>query len=217
MDQKSCCFFGHRNIERSPELIECIENIVERLILEENISVFLFGSRSSFDELCHRVVSKLREKFPQIVRIYVRAEYEQISNRYKTYLLQEFEDTYYPPKIKNAGKAVYVERNREMIEKSNVCIVYLNESAIAGTGAKSGTKIAVDYARKKQKRIINIFDERSVGSGARAIPDQMNWYEKHTNDLYVPPQMNWGNRSRRLTDTPNELGEPIKTADRYPK
>ena len=99
------------------------------------------------------LVTELKEKYPHIKRIYVRAEYPYISEHYKNYLLESYEDTYYPKKIISAGRAAYVERNYEMIDNSRFCIVYYDE-ANAPTTRKSGTKIALDYAIKKQKKII---------------------------------------------------------------
>ena len=62
----------------------------------------------------------------------------------------------------------YVERNREMINKSKFCIVYYDENYapprrrksrydLFDYQPKSGTKLAYDYAVKKEKEIINVF------------------------------------------------------------
>ena len=102
-------------------------------------------------------MTKKRIGFPnekiRLPPIALRAEYPNIDNCYKNYLLESYEDTYYPKKIISAGRAAYVERNYEMIDNSRFCIVYYDE-ANAPTTRKSGTKIALDYAIKKQKNII---------------------------------------------------------------
>ena len=97
----------------------------------------------------------MKEKYPKIKRVYVRAEYPHISECYKNYLLENYEDTYYPEKIMNSGRASYVERNYEMIDKSDYCVVYYDELNIPSI-RKSGTKIALDYAIKKCKNIISV-------------------------------------------------------------
>ena len=66
---KACSFFGHRDTLQTGELKQNIKEIVERLIVEEGVDTFLFGSRSRFDELCHIVVTELKEKYPHIRRI----------------------------------------------------------------------------------------------------------------------------------------------------
>ncbi len=163
----TCCFFGHRRIETNKELENAIYNNAEKFITNENVYVFLFGSRSQFNDLCYDVVTKLKEKYSHIQRIYVRAEYPYINDDYKSYLLESYEDTYFPEKSVNAGRASYVERNQEIINKSSFCIVYYDESYLPPRRKnskrdlldyqpKSGTKIAYDYALKKGSEITNL-------------------------------------------------------------
>lgn len=153
MEDSTCCFIGHRKINETKELKLKLCEIIEKLIVDENIDTFLFGSKSRFNSLCHELVTQIKEKYPHIKRIYVRAEYSDINEEYTNYLLQSYEDTYYPEKIIGAGKAVYVERNYEMINKSRFCIFYYDEQN-APTTRKSGTKIALDYAKKMHKILL---------------------------------------------------------------
>ena len=153
MKDNICCFFGHRTINETDELRTKITEVVERLITDENVDTFLFGSKSEFDRLCLELVTKLKEKYPHVKRIYVRAEFPYINDDYLTYLLKSYDDTYYPEKLHGAGRAAYVERNYEMINNSKYCIVYYDEQN-APTTRKSGTKIALDYAIKKGREVI---------------------------------------------------------------
>ena len=151
----TCCFFGHRTINENEKLKSKLIEIIEKLIVDEKVDTFLFGSKSQFNSLCLELVTELKEKYPHIKRVYVRAEYPDINEQYTNYLLESYEETYYPDHIRSSGRAAYVERNNEMINKSHYCIVYYDEPN-APTTRKSGTKIALDYAVKKEKRIINI-------------------------------------------------------------
>ena len=155
MYENACSFFGHRIINETEELKIRLFKTIERLITEENVDTFLFGSKSKFNDLCHEIVSQIKEEYPHIKRIYVRAEYPVISDSYQEYLLKSYEDTYYPESIIGSGRAVYVERNCEMIKKSQFCIFYYNEDYIPAT-RKSGTRIALDYALKQNKKVIVI-------------------------------------------------------------
>ena len=155
MKKNICCFFGHRNINETEELKSKLIDIIEKLIVEKQVDTFLFGSKSRFNSLCIELVTEIKEKYPHIKRVYVRAEHPYISECYKNYLLENYEDTYYPEKIMNSGKASYVERNYEMINKSHYCVVYYDEPNIP-TIRKSGTKTALDYAIKKCKNIISV-------------------------------------------------------------
>lgn len=151
----TCCVFGHRTITETEDLNTKLYNIIERMIINENVDTFLFGSKSRFNDFCLDLVTKIKEKYPHIKRVYVRAEYPYIDEHYKNYLLESYEDTYYPEKIIGAGRAVYIKRNYEMINNSQFCIVYYDEQD-ASTNRKSGTKIALDYAIKKGKNVIKL-------------------------------------------------------------
>ena len=153
MKEKTCCFFGHREINETEELKSKLMEIIEKLIVDEKVDTFLLGSKSQFNSLCLELVTEIKEKYPNIKRIYVRAEYPDINEQYTNYLLESYEETYYPEHIRSSGRAAYVERNYEMINKSYFCIVYYDEPN-APTTRKSGTNIALDYAMKKGKQII---------------------------------------------------------------
>ena len=155
MSKSTCCFFGHRTINETKELKSKLIEIIEKLIVNENVDIFLFGSKSQFNSLCLELVTEIKEKYPHIKRIYVRAEYQYIDEHYKNYLLENYEDTYYPERIINPGKASYIKRNYEMIDNSHYCVVYYDEQN-APTTRKSGTKIALDYAIRKRKNIISV-------------------------------------------------------------
>ena len=165
--EKSCCFFGHRRIDETAELKNNLYEIIENLIANENIDTFLFGSKSQFDDLCHKTVTELKEKYPHIKRIYVRSAYQYIPDWYEKSLLENNEDTYFPEHMEKAGKASYVERNQEMINKSDFCVIYYDENYLPPKRRnskrdlmdyqpKSGTAVAYDYAVKKKKKIINL-------------------------------------------------------------
>lgn len=163
---KICCFWGHRKIGDSPDLRSKIFGIVESLIVNENIDTFLFGSKSEFNSLCYELVTKIKEKYPNIKRVYVRAEYADITDSYEKYLLEGYEETYFPNNVRNAGRVSYVIRNQEMIKNSCVCVIYYDKNYVPKSREnshrnftdyqrKSGTKIAYEYATKEKVRIIN--------------------------------------------------------------
>ena len=170
-NEKACCFFGHRKIDKTPELIDRLTKEIEVLITEKDVGIFYFGSKSQFDDLCHKVVTELKEKYPHIKRVYVRSAYQHIPDWYADSLLQHYEDTYFPEHIEKAGRASYVERNQEMINKSDFCVVYYDENYapprrrnsrrdLTDYQPKSGTKVALDYAIKNGICINNVFSDR---------------------------------------------------------
>ena len=126
--EKNYCFFRHRKIDETDELKNNLYGIIENLIVNERVDTFLFGSKSDFDRLCVKTVTELLEKYPRIKRIYVRSAYQHIPDWYKDYLLEDYEDTYFPKQIENSGRASYVERNQEMINHSKFCVVYYDKN-----------------------------------------------------------------------------------------
>lgn len=160
IEAHTCCIFGHRRVNKTELLTNAIYNIIEDLIVNEKVDTFLFGSKSQFNDMCYKIVTGFREKYSYIKRIYVRAEFPYIDDNYKNFLLQNYEDTYYPEKMINVGKAAYVERNYEMINNSKFCICYYDEnytlpgskisrSNLTNIKPKSGSQLAYEYAKKK--------------------------------------------------------------------
>ena len=160
------CFIGHRTIEKTEDLVTSLMEIIVTLI-KKGVTTFLFGSMSEFNDLSWEVVTKLKESYPFIKRIYVRSAFQYIDEYYESYLLESYEETYFPPKLENAGKYSYVERNYEMIDNSTYCLFYYNDNYtpppkqrpmhnVSLTNRNSGTKIAYAYAIKKKKEVINL-------------------------------------------------------------
>ena len=118
--------------------------------LKEGASVILTASTQASAD---KAVQQLKEKYPHLKRVYVRASFQYIDNDYENYLLKSYEETYFPLKIANAGKGAYVERNYEMIDKADVCVFYYDDK---NCRQNSGTKIAYEYATRKHKKIINL-------------------------------------------------------------
>ena len=184
MGERTCCFIGHRKIEITDELISRLTCEVEHLILS-GVTNFIFGTRSEFNSICHKVVSALKEAHPEIVRIAYTAFHECVSLDVE---LDQYDDTIQsiwehkvhlngydaevtPEVLRKGGKATYVERNQIMIDLSDYCIFYYDENYRPErrersrkyfnhnlTSAQSGTELAYRYALRKKKTIINVFN-----------------------------------------------------------
>ena len=174
---KSCSFFGHRGTPQTEELKQKMKEVVERLIVEEGVYTFLFGSRSYFDELCHIVVTELKEKYPQIRRIAylckhesvclvgagtrLRGQIKEITGR-DTYV-PEYEEIKKSDRVNSAGRASYVERNQWMINESDLAIFCISEEE---KSVKSGTLLAYKFSIKCQK---NSIEEVLISSSHREL------------------------------------------------
>ena len=158
------CFIGHRTITVTDDLCERIRTTVLDLIDNQDVDTFLFGSRSQFDELCLKIVTEIKEIRPHIRRIYVRAEYPYISADYEKYLLTFYDETYMPENIIHAGKAIYIERNRHMINSSDICLMYFDNKYSLNQNYNSGTKNIYKYAVFKKKTIVNFYCQCKIKS-----------------------------------------------------
>lgn len=175
---KTCSFFGHRKIEISEELKIKLNKTIEDLIINHNVTSFLFGSRSEFNSLCQLLVTEFKQKYPHIERVTYTCQSEKCilenekevwENIFSNLKKQKIELVCSDKEVEHntkysAGKASYVERNQAMINDSDYCIFYYNENykpkpnkKPASTEPKSGTGIAYKYAKQKNKTIINVF------------------------------------------------------------
>ena len=154
----NCCFIGHRIIKNKEKLFSAVKEKVEGLIKNDGFDTFFFGSVGQFNNLCLEIVTELQNEYRHIKRIYVRAEYQNISTDYEKYILESYDETYFPKKVIKAGKLAYVLRNEEMIDKSYICIFYCNKNYTPPSKiktkpfckeTKSGTELALTYAKKR--------------------------------------------------------------------
>ena len=155
---KACSFFGHRDTPQTEELKQKVRETVERLIVEEGVDTFLFGSRSQFDELCHIVVTELKEKYPHIQRIAYLCKHEtacfvgagmEMKQQIKKLTgrevyVPEYEDIKKSDRVNSAGRACYIERNYWMIDSSNFVVIHFNYQK----QRTSGTIFAYEYSMR---------------------------------------------------------------------
>ncbi|MBQ2714729.1 MAG: DUF1273 family protein [Clostridia bacterium] len=165
MEGKTCCFIGHRTIINESIIRQKINETVQMLI-KIGVSTFYFGSKSAFDNIALEIVSEIKKQNSNIKRVYVRSYASYIDKTYKDYLLQLYDDTFMPAGIERAGKASYVERNQKMVELSDFCVFYYNTDYVPPSKRNniaknyqpnSGTQLAYEYAKRKKKTIINVY------------------------------------------------------------
>ena len=182
------CFWGHRTITDKEQVRAKLLNVISALV-EKGADTFLFGSKSDFDFLCWEVVTKLKEQYPSLKRISYNAPHEtsftskeerEHNERFFSEMLHrevlcaDYEKSVNSLKSIGANKSAYIMRNREMIERSDVCVFYYNKDYLppkrkqskrsaVDYQSKSGTAIAFAYALQKKKIILNLY-QKSVDS-----------------------------------------------------
>lgn len=149
---KTCSFFGHSELEITNKLYILVKNEIENLIQNQNYSIFLFGGFSKFDDLCYKIVTELKTKYPHIQRIFClwNQRFEEYRKRPNWLKNKEYDEyVYFPLKFDWWYTSIYY-RNLEMIDKSNYIIFFVKNTE------KSGSYKALQYAQKQKKHFINI-------------------------------------------------------------
>ena len=148
MNNKVCCFFGHKHLYDSVEVLgTAVRKQVEGLI-GEGYCEFLFGGYGLFDELCFRVVNDLKRKYPHIKTVYVHAYYKYNDAMFLEYL-KKYDETLYSEIEDKPLKFAISYRNQKMIEASDFCVFYV-------AGDMGGAYQAMRYARRMEKNSVNL-------------------------------------------------------------
>lgn len=149
-------FFGHREIESYNKIFDSIYEIALSLLKEKEYVEFLIGKNGTFDEIATTAIRNARKRYGDfnsalvLVLPYDTAEFEKNENAfYERYSeIEIFKARHY--------KSAILDRNKSMIDRSDLIIFYLNFE-------KGGVFKAYNYALKKNKKIINValydFDE----------------------------------------------------------
>lgn len=139
-------FFGHKDYNYG-EFADLLNKIIINLIKNCNVTEFFNGNRGAFDRMCAMSVHKLKLKYPQIKNTLVLS---------------------YPPD-KNFVMPYYFDESVYLLEQPHpikFAIWYTNRLCVDAadyiiSGVRynfGGAWAACDYARRKHKKIINIFD-----------------------------------------------------------
>lgn len=161
----ACCFVGHRNAVLTSTQQHKLTELLRFLITQCAVDVFAFGSRSTFNSLCHQTVTALKESFPHISRQAFTCSHEtctlqkdvDIVTSYRRFTNLEMEilpmdEEVYHQSSDKSSRFSYIMRNKAMVDYSQYCVFFLNESC----PNNSGTAIAYKYAMSRNKRVYNI-------------------------------------------------------------
>lgn len=141
----TCCFFGHK--DAPPSIYDTLEEAIEKIIAEDNVTEFLVGNQGQFDGMVLKALRRIKEKYPHVsynvVLAYMPAEKEEC-NPY------EFGETMLPEGIENVHPRYAIsKRNDWMVNESDIVLCYIKHSW--GGAAKY-----VEKAKRKGRIIINL-------------------------------------------------------------
>lgn len=151
-----CCFTGHRPEKlQESEYVMCekLEKEIKKSI-NDGFNVFISGMARGFDIYAAETVLKLRNKNEDIKLIcaspfdgFERNWQIEWQQRYRNIIEKADLIRYISPCY---SRSCFQIRNIWMVERSVRLIAYYN-------GEKSGTRNTVEYARKNDIEVINIF------------------------------------------------------------
>lgn len=150
-DKLTVSLFGHRIIEDYNFVENKLYELLRIVMQKENREIeFLVGRNGDFDLMAASAIRKLKkETGNENIFLTLVLPYETAELRNNTESFESYYDSIEICDSKNFKFAI-VARNHEMIDRSDMVVVYVkNESG--------GAYQALKYAEKNQKRIINLY------------------------------------------------------------
>ena len=135
-------FCGHRDIVCSDKLTRQLRFVLCDLITE-GADTFLLGGYGAFDSMAAKAVRELKSTYPHIRSTLVLAYLDRDYNE------DLYDDTIYPPLERVPLRYAIAQRNRWMVDASDVivsCVVH----------SYGGAATTLRYAERKHKRIIRL-------------------------------------------------------------
>ena len=135
-------FCGHRDIVCSDKLTRQLRFVLCDLITE-GAETFLLGGYGAFDSMAAMTVRELKSTYPHIRSTLVLAYLDRDYNE------DLYDDTIYPPLERVPLRYAISQRNRWMVDATDVVISCVTHSY-------GGAATTLRYAEQKKKRIIHL-------------------------------------------------------------
>ena len=152
LDIYTVAFFGHRYIDDPLKAEELLEEQIRKLISEKEYVDFLVGRNGEFDQGVSSTVLRVRKNVRDdnsalvLVLPYPTAEYLNNDKYFHDYYT-DVEISY--EASKTHPKSAIQIRNREMVDRADLVICYIEEK-------HGGAYRTIQYAKKQRKIIINL-------------------------------------------------------------
>lgn len=129
VDFKSCSCFGHNKINVSKHLKEKLMSIFKELISKENVKYFYFGGFGEFDDLCHSIITELKNEYPEVYRIFCLSDlrHQRLSKRPEWLKDEDYEEITYLDLNFDCWYSKIYYRNCEIIDHSDYCVFCVDE------------------------------------------------------------------------------------------
>lgn len=139
----TCSLFGHRDAPSS--IAAPLTEMIASLIENEHTDRFLVGNQGCFDRMAYQILRGFPTVDFRVVLAYLPSS-RSLDPVYRP------EETLYPEGLEDVlPRFAIPERNRWMVDQSDIVLVYCRSSA-------GGTASILKYAKKKKKKIISLAD-----------------------------------------------------------
>ena len=152
LDIYTVAFFGHRYIDNLFKVEELLEEQIRKLINEKEYVDFLVGRNGDFDQCVSSTLLRVRKNVRDdnssliLVLAYPTAEYLNNEEYFHDYYSDV--DISYAASKAHPKSAIQI-RNREMVDKADLIICYIEKE-------EGGAWQTLKYAKDKEKAIINL-------------------------------------------------------------
>ena len=147
----SCAVFGHSDYVYENKSEKIRQGLIE-LIEKYRVTEFWIGLRGNFDVICIRLLKELKREYPNIKLIRVWAYLPQKSREQEQ---DVFDGSVYLLEKRVPPLYAIVETNKCMVRKADYIF-----SGVRHTWG--GAWVAVDYAKKKGKKVMDALGETSL-------------------------------------------------------
>ncbi len=144
MDIYTVAFLGHRYLPNSLQIDRLLDVQVRRLLLEKEYVQFLLGRNGEFDQCSARAIRRAKRELRNdnsdmiLILPYPTAEYLNNAEAFERYY-DNIEISHSASKAH--PKAAIQIRNREMIDRADLIICYVEQT-------RGGAHSALEYAKK---------------------------------------------------------------------
>ncbi len=142
-----CSFFGHKD---TPSFVyPILVDVIRKLITDRGVTHFMVGNQGAFDSMVLKVLREVKALYPQICYNVVLAYVPGKNDKYEFYTPYE---TVLPGGIEAVPKRFAISwRNKWMLRESQIVVCYI-------THTWGGAAQFVEYAKRKNREIINLFN-----------------------------------------------------------
>ena len=138
-------FFGHSNFQKHLELSEKLLNIFEENVNREDVSFYL-GGYGAFDEFARIIAKQFQKEHKNSILFFVSP---CLNERYIEMHKEGYDEILYPEIEKVPHRYAISARNKWMVDKADIIIVFIAHNW-------GGAFSAYMYAKAKMKRIIEL-------------------------------------------------------------